>query len=376
MKKRMGALILILALMLGGCTSSGEDGGAVTSASGSSGSVPESGEEESISAPDPSAGEANGSGISKPAGDESQPEPEEITVQEIEIPSRYGERISLEESQGLLLVDESTVLPDRVPVYRDPCPVDHGEPEYEFTDEVKEIRRGNLTDFLDILYGNHEEREFDIAEEGSRYLVSYQADRLEAWGREYGIHVYTKEYGVREDAENGNLLNNELILAALEYTGIRQPQVRRNQEYKGNGKAQGGSIYIITEQSEDLLESMRSVRFKSISVGLDTQGKKNRDTVRVVIEKNEPEEMETCETVSYEQALQYVREKYADKNVSAIRAEACYERKAAKGYFVPCYKFYVEYEQDKGAGGYDVTYILMAKGWSAQTLQKANANPA
>lgn len=372
MKRQIGTLILILALVLGCCTFSPDTSEPVTGAVSA-----EPVESASTQVSEPEKTESGGGSDVSDGGSQAEPVSEVIPVQEILVSSRYNDRISLKESPELLFVDESTDLPERVPVYSDPYPSDHGEPEYEFTEEVKEKRRGNLTDFLDILYGSHEDREYETSDDGSHYLVSYQADRMEAWGREYGLHIYTKDYNVRGDAESGELFQNELIQAALDYTGIRQPQLRRVTQYKGGGKA-SGSVYIITEQSEAVLEGMQAGRFRYISVGIDTQDKKNRDTVRIVIEKNEPQETGTYETVAYQEALQYVQQKYAGKNVTEIRAEACYERKAAKGYFVPCYKFYVEYSENSDgkngeADGSDVTYILMVKGWDAQTLQKAES---
>lgn len=382
MKKRIGVLIMILAVMAAwaGCTEPAENSEPVSSGI-SSGTGQTAGEPESCSdtslAPEPT----ESGRVSEASGNASRPDesPEPISyIQEISPLIQKKGHMASKESQELLFVDESSDMPERVPVYRDPYPNDHGEPEYEFTDEVKEIRRRNLADFLDMLYGAQEAREYEISEDGPHYLVSWHTDTLEAWGREYGVHIYTKEYNVRRDAENDDLLNNEMILAALEYTGIKQPQVSRTVEYKGGGRA-AGNVYTITGQSESVLESMLSNRFRYISVSFDAKDGKNGDTARIVIEKSEPQEAESCETVSFKDALSYIQRKYSDKEVTKIQAETRYERTAAKGYFVPCYKFYVEFQSEtngeKGQNAeYDVTYLLMAKGWDAETLRKANAD--
>lgn len=389
MKKRIGVLILTVILMAGwpGCTAPTENSEAVSGdisfSFGQEAGEPESGGEESSSGVSSAPEATESSRISEVSGNESrieEPQGSLSYIQEISPLIQKKGRIASEESQELLFVDEASDMPEQVPVYKDPYPNDHGEPEYEFTDEVKEIRRRNLTDFLDTLYGGQEAREYEISEDGPHYLVSWHTDTLDAWGREYGVHIYTKEFDIRRDAESGDLLSNDLILAALEYTGIKQPQVRRTAEYKGGGKA-AGNIYTITEQSESVLENMQSNRFRHISVSFDAKDKKNGDTVRIVIEKNEPQEAESCETVSYKDALSYIQQKYSDKEVTKIRAEARYERTAAKGYFVPCYKFYVEF-QDEANGKkeqnteYDVTYLLMAKGWDTETLRKADEDMA
>gem|GEM_PF-4402223 len=41
------------------------------------------------------------------------------------------------ELQELLFVDGTSDMPERIPVYSDPYPSDHGDPEYEFTEVVK-----------------------------------------------------------------------------------------------------------------------------------------------------------------------------------------------------------------------------------------------
>jgi len=63
------------------------------------------------------------------------------------------------ELQELLFVDGTSDMPERIPVYSDPYPSDHGDPEYEFPEEVKGIR--SLTEFPDILYGKHGKREYE-----------------------------------------------------------------------------------------------------------------------------------------------------------------------------------------------------------------------
>ena len=265
----------------------------------------------------------------------------EVPVPEITEHQPYAARgddsnIFVGDLSDLNLINEESTLPTSFPVYVNKYPVDQGGPIYDIDQPIVDLMTENLSRFLNILGVSGytiEQHEAEIF-----YRVSYNIGETWYSAGTSDVSIITKEYGIVDDMINGTLLNNNLIQAALAYLNIENPQIAPFWEYGGDGYN-----YKITEATGDLMESILGNSFLHVIAVYHPDA----DGALIKIIKADISELASNdEVVPYEEAREYIQDKYG---VAQIGAEIYYNFWVEIGYLIPCYKFFVE-EGTTGAG--------------------------
>ena len=182
-------------------------------------------------------------------------------------------------------------------------------------------------------------------------------------GWETSITAFQHDKGLRMDAEAGALLDNKFVIAGMKYLGLKNPILREKHDYNPDGSVYWYH-YIITDESNELLDNMNSDKFCHISVDyLEPEKTSSYQDSSISFQKIEPEEIAMGETVSYEDALEYVQEKYADEEILDITAEVYYESHLDDYKYIPCYRFVVETADEKAVdnAAKNIVYIPMTE---------------
>lgn len=235
-------------------------------------------------------------------------------------------------------------------VYTNPYPIyinqygsGMGGPIFEVTDEVVDFMTGGLQDYLYILYGeNVSADEITVPEYMSdRSRVEYSRGNISFLAGPEVISVrfpYDELSGeVPHDVTIESLQCVGQIKAAMEYLGIRNPQMKltvmnnlKNEPYE--------YCYQIFEEANSKNEYLVNCAFACIRLiympGLDT----------VLLQMNKVETPEVCTyptLVSMSSAEEYIRQKYPNAAVDKAKVEVFYSTTVVPGYYIPCYRFHV-----------------------------------
>jgi hypothetical protein len=202
----------------------------------------------------------------------------------------------------------------------------------------------NLQEYLYILYGeNVPSDEITVpAYMSDRYRVEYSRGNTSFLaGPEY-ISVrfpYNELPGeVPHDITIDNLQFVDQIKAAMEYVGIRNPQMKLTVTYDLKNEP-SHYYYTIYEEADNSTKYLVNSTFNYITLRY-TPG---LDTASVSIHKKELPEIHSYPTlVSPEHAVEYIRQEYPDAAVDKAKVEVFYSTTVVPGYYIPCYRFHVE----------------------------------
>jgi len=261
----------------------------------------------------------------------------------------------------LSFVNDEVNLPTLFPIYLDRFPIGQLGPLFNIDQSIVDLMIENLSRFLEILGVPNftiEQYEPEIS-----HKVFYSAEETSISAGISDISITTSGYGIIDDVVSGNLLDNTKIQAALEYMNIENPHMVSVMQY-----GEGGDIYTylftITETSDDFFENIQNSNFSYVNVMYYA------DSTRVslkIIKIDTSELHSYMPVLPYEEALEYIQHAYGVDEGSNICAEIYYSSMIEQGYYIPCYKFYIE-ENTKvntpvaAAGGsiYEVVHIPMA----------------
>ena len=164
-------------------------------------------------------------------------------------------------------------------------------------------------------------------------------DNMEILSGIYGMTISNSKYNALKDIENGTLLDNQLVKAAIEYCGIENPEITKTVIYNNNGDVYEFS-YIITESGKNDFNDILNKNFNYVEVYHVAGG---AEDAHIAIPRiGVPEIHRSEKIISLDRAIKYVAEKYLDLNTQNVITEVEYNADIQPGYFIPCYKLYVE----------------------------------
>lgn len=230
------------------------------------------------------------------------------------------------------------------PIYINPYGSGMGGPIFEITDEVVAFMTGNLQEYLYILYGEKvPSEEITVpAYMSDRYVVQYSKGNTSFSAGPVAISVrfpYNELPGeVPHDITVDNLQCVDQIKAAMEYVGIRNPQMKLTVSYNLKNEP-SHYYYTIYEEADNSTKYLVNSTFNYITLRY-TPG---LDTVFISMRKTELPEIHSYPTlVSPDDAVEYIRQNYPDAAVDKAKVEVFYSTTVVPGYYIPCYRFHVE----------------------------------
>jgi len=235
-------------------------------------------------------------------------------------------------------------------VYTNPYPIyinqygsGMGGPIFDLTDEVFYSMIGSLQEYLYLLYGeNVPSEEITVpAYMPDRYVVQYSKGNTSFSAGPVAISVrfpYNELPGeVPHDITVDNLQCVDQIKAAMEYVGLRNPQMKLTVSYDLKNEP-NEYCYTMFEEAENSTQYLANSPFNYISM----RYMPGLDTVSISICKTELPEIHSHPTlVSMSSAEEYIVQKYPNAAVDKAKVEVFYSTTVVPGYYIPCYRFHV-----------------------------------
>lgn len=287
----------------------------------------------------PAASDTSSVDTSENAPDTSESKLESIT----EFPFLNGAGMGYIGAHELLhynLISSNDGLEDSYPVFRDAYPVSTTGPAYDPTDEELKIAENKLRDLLCLIYGEEIASNIEI---GLRQNKDYEVEEYKLPCANYeNTEIVYDVSGYVCITVNGTLIDEELIKSspasnqyiktALDYVGIKDPLVIAGDQTM--------AVYDIYDKAS-LESSERKFDFiPYVRVGVYSTSSSSCSAISIYNSENIFElEPTSYPTVSYTDALEYVKTEYPDIDMSTLSCRARYDNEACIGYYVPIYEF-------------------------------------
>jgi len=271
-----------------------------------------------------------------------------------------NDEVFIGDISDLSFVFEEEISADSFPVFLDKYPTGQEGALFQYDQSMIDMMTENLIEFMKILYDKDDVSEYAIEQfppEMDVIKVFYESDSIDIYSDLSGISVGTSEFGIVEDIGDDNLLENTLIQAALKYMNIDNPKTVPVVVYNESGEIYQYQ-FTITEATEDFFENVYNNSFSYIKV---IHYPDSTQVLLIIRSEDISEQSANEQIVTYEEAEEYIRTNYDVPDDSSINAEIYYSSSVREGYYVPCYKFYVEDSIDDTPErtAYDVVHIPM-----------------
>lgn len=237
------------------------------------------------------------------------------------------------------------------PIYIDPYPIDHSDPQYEITEELIENTQQNLTTYLTLLLGTG--NYIGTYNPDIPYALFYDREELSIVAGKESLSVTSTAYDLYSTLTLEDLNTNPLFRAALSYIGIVNPSITAEIEYDVNGKVYQYN-YIITEHTEDPQKSLFNRTFSHITIRSYVEG---RLLSISLIHRDQPVEVGATTLATTEDIEDYLQKSYPDLAQKPHVTEVFYSSKVLTGYHVPSYRIFfaeAELSEEYGAPAYTV----------------------
>lgn len=248
-----------------------------------------------------------------------------------------------------LAIDETTELPETLPIYKDEYPTYHYAPQYPFEKLSQEEAEAQMTEYLQIfceLTGQPvPEIQTYVKEVSPSWMDEYWYDDVNEQIRQMQYKGY--EMGVRGSAEQNPeffeatanfdeaaMLESPFVQAAISYRGIENPEFKQAKmsEYDQNF---GYRNIRIAEQCEDLRTNLLYDYFDSVEIIRVTSG--FRVSIRLPSSENPLKE---AAVIPYETAKAFIEQ---EQSAPVVYCEAAYDNRFIyPGRYIPVYKFYLQ----------------------------------
>ncbi len=238
-------------------------------------------------------------------------------------------------------VDGSVSLPESFPVYVNDYAYWEEGPLYEVTDAVRETISDNLSRFLGYLYDDFspENVQYSSYDEVD-YLVYYTRDDTDVSSSMNKISVLSSDHSISNDAADDELLNNEVVKAAMSYLGLTDPVVTETVEYGTDG-SEYLHTYEISERADDVFRHILNRSFSSITV----EKYMGDEEILVIIGDVSVDELTKYgdyPALSYTDVVAELTSYYPEMDTTDVEAEIYYSSSIEPGFFFPCYRFYIK----------------------------------
>ncbi len=275
-----------------------------------------------------------------------------------QVGTRDGCHILLSPRRTCFPLEQEDMKP--FPVYLNPYPDGQVGQLYELGREEKDQLRNYVEDYLTYFYGEEaeeriQEGSFSIKESTTKnkephqhYLregwdsVTYQDQAVKIRALINSVCINVPGAQALSEALKGNdqdsLLENKYIVAALWLLDIENPLVRNVTTKQLDGRITE-YMYKITERSEDLFENARADAFHSLTISVDAD---EESEVVLSLRILSPRQEIPLETVSYQQARDYVLKKYPEQFSDGFSCEVYYDIQIREPFCIPVYGFYTD----------------------------------
>lgn len=221
-------------------------------------------------------------------------------------------------------------LPELVPVFVDPYPINQAGPMFEFNAAYYQKSTDEIARYMRILLGDTyvlDEQAIGIAEGGQ--VVHYRFGTYTISGSPTGVAFFCDV----DVSDSEGVLSSDFVAAMIEYCGIQNPEVRMV-SYETSKK------YTIAETCEDEFAAGMESSFTYVKVSgrIDgsEQGRVSGGTVdhSTVYALGEP--------ISPEMVITDLQNRLQDGSIAGY--EMMYRNDVDYGYYIPCYMFYIKQE--------------------------------
>ena len=221
-------------------------------------------------------------------------------------------------------------------VYVNPYPVDQGGPTYEITDSIIAQEKNLLQNFLVCFYG---EGEYEITYDPSiSTKVIFENTEIFATADCAGINIGSSLYPFPYNLTTETLHDNPMLSAAITYLEIENPTILQSMEYGFDGTV-SRYVYTIFEFSEDPLIAAYNRSFSNIQVNVSAE----TGYVIVKIMNVAPAETTNAVTLASDAQIDaYLAARFPDAVPEDYIVEVYYDSHVHPGYYVPCYRIYLE----------------------------------
>lgn len=222
------------------------------------------------------------------------------------------------------------------PVYIDLYPTDQGGPTYEITDSIIAQEKAILQEFLSLFFG---EGEYEVSHDTDVSHMSYYEDSsIFASASCKGVSISSAEYPFPEDLTAETLHDNPLISTALAFSGIKNPTIQKSIKYNREGLISRYQ-YTIFESNENPFVTAYNRSFSYIEVVFAVS------TGNVYVQTSVISPAKTDETISLatnEQIKAFLTAQFPDAVPEDYIVEIYYDSHVQLGYYIPCYRVYLE----------------------------------
>lgn len=249
-----------------------------------------------------------------------------------------------------LAIDETTELPETLPIYEDEYPTDDGRPLYSFEKLSQKEAEANMAEYLQTFCGLTGQpvpkiqtyvKDFAISNDEYWYDdVNEQIRQMQYKGYEMGVRGSAEQnpefFEATATLDEAAMLESPFVQAAISYRGIENPEFKQTQMSEFDQEI-GYRRIRIAESCEDLRTNLFYDYFGSIEIIRVTSG------FRVSIKLPKPEQpLEEAAVIPFETAKAFIER---EQSAPVVYCEAAYDNRFIyPGRYIPVYKFYLQWE--------------------------------
>lgn len=249
-----------------------------------------------------------------------------------------------------LAIDETTELPETLPIYEDEYPIDDGWPLYPFEKLSQEEAEAQMTEYLQTFCGLTGQpvpkiqtyvKDFAISNDEYWYDdVNEQIRQMQYKGYEMGVRGSAEQnpefFEATATLDEAAMLESPFVQAAISYRGIENPEFKQTQMSEFDQEI-GYRRIRIAESCEDLRTNLLYDYFDSVEIIRVTSG--FRVSIRLLSSENPLEE---AAVIPYETAKSFIEQ---EQSAPVVYCEAAYNNRLIyPGRYIPVYKFYLQWE--------------------------------
>lgn len=251
----------------------------------------------------------------------------------------YGNEMALTsyEIEGIGIDNLSAELKESYPVFINEYASNQSGRLYEINDTLQSKMKDNLQSYLEILYEDFDSSDlFYYPEYAGGYTTSYNQGNSEFNSTVNGLSVFTTDYNIDLNSKDTDILNNDIVMAAISYMGFNEPIISSRIVYSADGEAYEKNYQIINKSS-DINNIMLSNSFAKINLSKGF----NEDSLYLSLTQiMELKEEKVYSTLPYEKILSALVKIYPNMDKDSIKAETYYNGMEQPGLYIPSLRIY------------------------------------
>ncbi len=252
-----------------------------------------------------------------------------------------------------------------LPVFANPYPVGQGAAKYDVTNEMQQAMEQRLVSFMELLDGEYDPEKYPVFyEEAEDYatrsaMIPHIRISKDVFISSNPRNMYVQmESGGEEIARllpDGDLRQNPLLAAVLDYMGIDDPQVEYMVQYLlGSGRYEEYTIY---QKTDDCCMAARNRAFNAVRVYCSNGFWEH---AAIYFDKQDYLPVNYQMTIiTRGQALDVLQKIIPDLDREAVKARVGYSREIREEYFIPCWELYVPTEYKAADGTVLYAFLLV-----------------